>query len=350
MSQNRKAIEGFREDGANVFRFKVNDAEQAFAAVLDVPGFYSTGNIYEYDPSSSDQGLDVFVITGFPVTKDPRMYPPKLEQGEPGSVGASYAVSFQVGPLLQGTTRRTGEVSVYTDITHLEDRSGWKELRLRHRNYGGEIPSFGLGCMITPQVLLPETHTAIRIEQNESGEWEMTLRYTGIPGGDPRELEGGCNYWLGMVAVSILCPCFLFLLPCTVSEQFTFVNHEICKQMERVQTYCNSYGSPEAPSTSKQGAPTHRAFFEQNVSSEIKAGKQEEARQEIQSIPLGSKITEDVLGNGTGYELAIPVEQGKSWQSPAEELDKWHQLYKDGAISQPQYEAQRERVLASTRN
>ena len=343
-------IRGAREGAANVFRIKVNDPDQAFAAVLDVPGFYSTGSVVSsgsfFDNSSED--LEVFVVTGFPVTRDPRIHRPTLQSGEPKAVGATYTFSFPVGEKVAGTDRRKGEITIRTVITRLEDRPGFKEVAFHHNNTGREVPGIRCDCFPTPEVLYPETDTIIRIERNEAGDWEMRLSYTGVSGSDPQEREGCANYWVLTTAIFAVLPCFLLCAPCILYDEFQVMTRIVTKQMERVQAYCNSYDPSTAVTTYpyQQGVPTGLTSFQRSVPMGTKVAE-EEARESFQRVPEGRKVAEEVEGSRTNYDIAIPVARVESQQTRTEELDRWYQLYKSGAISYAEYEAEKAKILAS---
>ena len=253
-------IRGAREGEANIFRVKVDDPDQTLAAVLDVPGFYSTGSIVSSGSFFNNPGddLDVFLVTGFPVTRDPRVYRPVLQNGEPKAVGATYKVAFPVGEKIRGTERRIGQITVRTVITRLEDRPEFKEVAFHHNNIGLDIPGIRCELFRIPEVPFPETDTVIRIERDELGNWEMRLSYTGVSGSDPQEREGCANYWCLIIAVFTIFPCLLPFAPCFVYGEFLVMTERVQKQMERVQAYCNSYDPSTAVTTHpyQEAAPT----------------------------------------------------------------------------------------------
>lgn len=352
MAHAGKPIKASREENANVMRFTVEDADQAFAAILDVPRFYATGSLVTDTVTNThaSRDLEVFVITGFPVTHEPTAYTPRLDHGQPKSVGAVYSVVFPVGRKVVNSNRRKGEVTMVTEIIHLEDHPQFKEVRFQHRNIGKDVPELECDCFPGPLLVLPETETSVRIERNEDGDWEVRLSYyTDISALDPREREGHANYWTLTAITALLCPWFLPCVPCFIYDEFHVFPGRAIDQIRRVQAYCNTYDPSMAasPYSHEEGGRTGAARFQSGGRVGAKIAEEEE-RSSFQRIPDGRKVAEEVQGSRTNYDLAIPVAQVEPQQrSRTEELDRWYQLYKNGAISYAEYEAEKAKILSS---
>lgn len=307
-------VTGTRANGANIFKFEVSEGDKTLAALLDVPRLYSTGNEIGNSLSAClanwEEYLDTFVVTGFPCTKSKRLHVPQIVGGHPGTEGAVYEWSFPVG----GRLRVGQKISVRTEIVKVVDEGEIKEISFRHHNEGEDVPTLGCGIFVTPEILLPETETTFQIQRIEAETWQVTMSYKGVSGSDPTARQGCANYWL---AIGVFSPLLLPVLPCVVYSDFRILRSSVYAQLLRVREYCVSYSDEEVDG----------AFDAGFVPKEVGAFQ---------------RTSEKSARNN---DDTIVVVQAQRAAAEPQEVERWYQLYKNGAISFAEYQAQKGKLL-----
>ena len=311
-----------REGNANVFTFPVNDAARALDAFLDVPKLYSIGQVADKPKSSPHTKwgifLDTFAVCGFPRTEQPGAWTPTLVSGDPRSIGAEYFFEFPAG--LGGTKR----IKVRTDIVDLEVQADRKRIVFKHRNESDGYVTVGDDCFANPEIPRADTETRIEITVQEGGKGSVKLSFVGPSATDPREREGDSNFWCRVSCIMLFIPCFIPCTPCCVSMNEFILREEVLEQMNRVRNYCNSY------ELATEEYPTALPLV-QSIGTQ--SGR-----------PPVAKIDAKRKSSG-GVQEAIPVAHVTGGESAAEELDKWFRLFKNGAITEAEYEAKKRHLL-----
>ena len=246
MQTMHSLVKARRENGANVYEFPVTSPGTAFAAVLDVPRFFSTGHASYYEESQErDNFLATFVTTGFPTSNIMKETPPDLPRlisGLTGRVGAKYRYDFN--------PYGTEQIEIVTEITHIVNEERIKEVRFEHECESTALLSISGFCFWKPEIPIPVTQTFVQIlEDQEEGQWKVKISYNGLSAFDAREREGTANFFADLFLTTVLCPCACPILPCIAVKESITVPPYAMEQLARVMQYCDSYleGPPRDP-------------------------------------------------------------------------------------------------------
>lgn len=343
-----------RENGLNVFEFEVEDPEQAFTAVLDVPQFFSTGHVFETQPRSPekwDSLVEAFLVTGFPCTSTTEELAPALISGRQGTVGATYRHMFPTDA--QGD----GCISVQTQVIEIVRQDDFMEVVFHHQSEGSCIRPIGCDCFESPEIPPPKTETRVQIRLNANRTWTLKLIYNGMGVFNPRETQGTANYWGLMSMIGLFCPCTIPFLPCMIAADFTEAATAVKEQMARVRQYCNTY-KPKLSATKKKRAKVQEPKpletkkldeipVESESSSKNERKEKVEVETEMEILAESVKVVEEPK------EAAAPKKSSGFGLSEDEltafreaEIDKWYQLYKTGAMSEEEFEAEKARIMS----
>ena len=280
-----------RQDGLNIFKFRVSDPEQAFLAVLDVAQLYSIGHGARYPgerPINWRNCLEAFFVCGFPCTTGGYNKIPELTGGVPGAQGAAYECRFPVDK------KGKGRMSWKTEIVEIRREPRRKEAVFRHtQNPHGEV-QVDFACLPHPEIPA-ETETRIRISENDRGEWRCKVIFTGMNAFDPTAREGVSNYIALTCLVAPIClPC----LPFFICGEFTQPPESVRAIMKRLHEYIDGYRVSAVPAI---------RYHDRNESSRSSGARTRDDDGKGKSVPQGIIVGEDHATKRTNYDMIIPV-------------------------------------------
>ena len=299
-----------REDGVTTFKVDLARQEHAFAALRDVPGLIRAASGPMIWSSLSREGSSVaYAVTGFlPISKKAKPLVVNLRSGNAGEVGAVYSCELAFdGVVSQGT--------MYKEIVSIVEETRRKEVVLKTTTMAlGDFPS--VGCLCNPSPIKDETETRLLLTEND-GAWSLRLSHNGTHPCDRIETEGLGGFVLGYIFFFLILPCFIPCAPCIVADNLNSLHVCVDYQVLALKRYLETY-NPELPTAQ----PT-------------------------------SFQNDDWRDAGKGdIVVALPVEgfgeQEDVRETRADELRKWHHLYKTGAISAAEYELEKEKILGSS--
>ena len=279
-----------RQDGQNIFEFRVSDPEQAFLAVLDVAQLYGIGHGARYPgerPINWRNCLEAFFVCGFPCTSAAYNSFPELTSGVPGAEGAVYECIFPVDKRYKGT------VSWKTEIVEITQEPGRKEVVFRHTQTGHGDVQIDFECLPHPKVTA-ETETRIQIAESNRGKWTCRLIFTGKDVFDPTAREGVCNY---ITLTCLMAPLCLPCLPFFVAAEFTQTPESVRVIMERLQRYINRYRASAIPAI---------RFHDRNERGGSR-GRAIDGGGEGMAVTQGVIVGEEHAPQRTNYDMVIPV-------------------------------------------
>ena len=316
-----------REDGLNVFTFMVKDPTVALDALLDAQRLFSIGAISQAPIQSilgkGEQNFDIFILSGFPRTQRVGECVPLLVQGNDGTIGATYTYSFYCG------YQEKHKVKVHTELVEVINEEDVKRVVYRHVNESEmNIINSANCCDDVPYLPVEQTESRFEIVPNEL-RWEMTFSFTGPSAVDPTERQGAVSFYCchGVLSLIFLpcIPCF----GCAVYDYYFHPSKELLSQIRRLQAYCN--GEAGVP----RGQRNERVYAEARV---------------VQTSGLMDSERDAKAGRLGRVQEAVPLTQSQESDenTRAKQLKGWYELYKSGAISKSEYDAEKAKLLHDT--
>lgn len=301
-----------RENGTSSFEFSVADVDLAFAAVRDVAGLVVAcgGNLTTRLVTYQDTNLSYAAI-GFPPRRRDKPLEVQLQSGTAGEVGARYSYSFAYE---RGDELEAINANVLTEIVRIVDESGRKEVVLRNLTDLQQLP---VSCL--PRgAFKPETVTTFEFTPKDRS-WSVTFSHDGYDPVDAVDFEGCCGFSTRMSLTFCVCPFLLPCSPCLVWQERNELHRFVSVQLLSMRHYMNSYGTD----------------------TDFQAEQHQRAPRVVR--PPQARVVEDKSVEKGGVELAVEVVESE--EDAAEKLEKWHKLYKSGAITYEEYEAFKTKLL-----
>ena len=359
-----------RRNGRNVFVFEVDDPIVARGALLDVPWLYYVQTPGHANTFRSDI-LSTFVVTGLPAATKDGSYPIELESGTLGKVGAVFRYSFPHG---------SATINVRTTLASLLEYGNTTTIVYEHEK---EIEGWcGAWQMLCGRYAGKKAETMFEItDYGLKGQVKMS--HTGPNAAAPRQREGALSYMCNrtvefcVVEKACLIPCFWPLFPCLLCfADDNQLSIHTKKRITNIEAFTKS--GPRTPSliVPRKQRPVREG--KRKKAHDLKTGmfsgdslqpppRQVMTRQgpgnkieELNTVTSGVRVLEPsqegntqekttstthegTVGGTVVYEDAIPVAQVA--ETRGEELERWFNLYKNGAITEEEYEAEKVKLL-----
>ena len=319
MAANLPWLSYEREDGVSKFAFTVPDVDRSFAAVRDVKGLINAGggplNVWLLPYTQINMA---FAAIGFPPRKPNKELQVHVE-GAAGEVGARYSYTFDYGTRQDTFTDQTETifVRVEMEIGRIVDEFGRKEVVL---NSSVSVSGHPNSCFCT-KGFKPQTMTSFEFTPNDRG-WNVTMSHDGYDPVDAVDYESCCGFVTRMVLITAICPILIPLFPFVLHEERYKLHKHLPEQLTSIRDYMNLHVA---------NMNTHGDTHYHRAPRVVR--------------PPEAVVVEDEKGEKGEVGVAVAVVESDVEEDTAAKLEKWHRLYKNGAITLDEYEGFKAKLL-----